>query len=344
VRRASLLADASDVLLARRPWIEAKLKSLAKVFAIDIDTFSAMDNHLHLILTIRPEVANEWSKEEVARRWLILFEPSRRGQRRAPTAADVEALAKKSDIDKYRRRLYDLGEFHKAIKEPLAILVNREEGVTGHFWEGRFKTRRVLDRAAMLATMAYVDLNPVRSGAARTPEESRYAGIRHRAQARTQTLARLSRRERTRLRSEASRRTDWRRGCLKFATEPVPSFLTPIAQTTARRGVFTDITLDEYLVLVDQIGRRIRAGKRGHIPEGLAPILERLEIDPERFMAQVARTDKWFGSVIGLDPAVRSEAKRCCRTRVVSAMNLGRDAPRRPCETSVRTRSASPRP
>jgi hypothetical protein len=43
------------------------------VFAVDICGFAVLSNHLHLVLRIRPDVGQEWSDEEVARRWWRLF-------------------------------------------------------------------------------------------------------------------------------------------------------------------------------------------------------------------------------------------------------------------------------
>jgi hypothetical protein len=45
------------------------------------------------------------------------------------------------------------------VAEPIGRRGNKEEQVTGHFWEGRFKAQELLDEMAIAACMAYVDLN-----------------------------------------------------------------------------------------------------------------------------------------------------------------------------------------
>ncbi len=89
--------------------------------------------------------------------------------------ARVEELA-----EVYRLRLHDLSWFMRTLSEHIARRVNAEEGVKGQFWEGCFKSQALLDDKALLAAMAYVDLNPVRAGLAERPEDSDYASIQER--------------------------------------------------------------------------------------------------------------------------------------------------------------------
>ena len=57
----------------RKVWIEIRLRELVDIFAINCAGFAIMDNHLHLLLRLDSQRAENWSSEEVARRWLTLF-------------------------------------------------------------------------------------------------------------------------------------------------------------------------------------------------------------------------------------------------------------------------------
>src|SRR5271165_3538295 len=57
----------------RKDWIEARLRELVDLFALDCAGFAIMDNHLHLLLRLDSQRAQNWSNEEVARRWLTNF-------------------------------------------------------------------------------------------------------------------------------------------------------------------------------------------------------------------------------------------------------------------------------
>jgi putative transposase len=57
----------------RKAWLINRLQQLAAIFAIEVCAYAIMDNHYHLILRIRPDIAASWSDQEVEARWLSLF-------------------------------------------------------------------------------------------------------------------------------------------------------------------------------------------------------------------------------------------------------------------------------
>jgi hypothetical protein len=79
----------------RKRWLQQRLMFLASVMAIDIEGFCTMANHLHLIVRSRPDVAANWSAEEIARKRLPLCPPYKPGTREVaetPSQADLDAI------------------------------------------------------------------------------------------------------------------------------------------------------------------------------------------------------------------------------------------------------------
>ena len=104
---------------------------------IDLLACSVMGNHVHLVLRLRPDVVAAWSETEVARHALAVL-PVRSGpglEQLTVTPAVVERYAG-----------------------------NAEDGCTGHLWKKWFTSVALLDAAATLACMVYVDQNPLRAG------------------------------------------------------------------------------------------------------------------------------------------------------------------------------------
>ena len=161
----------------RKEWIRARLEQLASFFAIEVCGYAVLSNHFHVVLRVRPDLAQEWSDDEVAIRWRFLFPPrdEATGCQVEPTEHDLNMITSDPQrVVELRRRLASLSWFMRCLNEPIARAANREDCCSGRFWEGRFRSVALLDESAVLACSVYVDLNPIRAGIAETPEESEF--------------------------------------------------------------------------------------------------------------------------------------------------------------------------
>jgi REP element-mobilizing transposase RayT len=308
----------------RREWIRCRLEELAGIFAIEVLSYAIMANHMHLVIRTRPDVAAGWSDDEVALRWWTLF-PLRRtpgGLPDQPTTEELNHIKNNPTglVDK-RRRLTSVSWFMKCISEPIAKRANREDEVTGHFWEARFKAQPLLDETAIATCMAYVDLNPIRAAVAQTPETSEFTSVHDRIADRQAAVVGSAATPTTPPTSPATAR--------EILTDHGPSagWLAPIAleqcpenppdgqklrRLTNRGCLF--MPLDHYLQLIDWTGRQMRLDKPGQIPQHLDPILTRLDCSPEIWLDLVKNFRRRFRTEAGrpetLKP-IQAHRRRC---------------------------------
>jgi REP element-mobilizing transposase RayT len=279
VRRAKLLGEGKD----RKEWIERRLKELAEIFGISVAGFAVLDNHLHLLVRLDPETVKNWSDEEVIRRWARLFPP--RDKMRRPLEASDDwvkgHLLNAAWIKRARERLASLSWFMKCLKEPLARLANHQDQSSGAFFEGRFKSIAILDEGSLLATCAYIDLNPVAAGIASTPEASAHTSIKERvdhvaAQGRTEDLK--------------AARTSSAVASKQAAGLEENHWLCPVEDRrridSTREGMIEGFALGSYLLLVDYTSRLFREGK-ATLSRELAEILDRLHTSAEQWQARL---------------------------------------------------------
>ncbi len=287
----------------RRNWIRTRIFELGEIFAIRICSYAVMSNHLHVVLCVDQERALAWDEPEVARRWLELFggTPLVRSYIAGEKLSDAQLSAVSSLIKKYRKRLFSISWFMRCLNEPIARWGNAEDDVTGRFWEGRFKSQALLDEAAVIAAMAYVDLNPIRAVMAETPEESDYTSIQQRI---LEQNPKISAGDESALEEIPED--------LRAAIGRLMPFVDQAPDGTERTIPYES---RDYLELVDWSGRAIIEGKRGKIRDDLPPILERLKIDPDNYVRFIKRTQKHrFHSVIGAVARMRETAGEFGRT------------------------------
>jgi len=256
VRKAMLCGKGYE---HRKQWIEDRLKLLTGSFSIGVGGFSVMNNHLHVLVRLEPERSDDWEAEEVVRRWIGVYAP-RELDLDDPIAVQdyVHAQTQKPGrVAIYRARLANLGWFMKALKEPLARMANKEDDCRGTFWESRYKSIAVLDEEAILATCAYIDLNPMAAGISTLPENSKHTSIRQRVahiRSKKQGVKALKAAHQA---TEASR--------LALGKLEDDHWLCPIqdrrTQGSKRSGMVERLSLASYLMLVDYTSRLFRPGK-----------------------------------------------------------------------------------
>ena len=310
VRRAFLCGRDSQTgrdFSHRKAWIEARIRQLAGVFALDVAAYAVMSNHYHVVVRVDQERAEGWSSREVLERWTQLFKGSPLVQRYLGGDAlnEAEALAVGDLAEQYRKRLFDISWFMRILNESIARMANVEDGVSGRFWEGRFKSQALLDEQAILTVMSYVDLNPVRAGVAQTPEGSEHTSIQARLQCRDTEQAPPD--------SLLNRHTPEQSGAVDEEALQAAPLIDSLPLTallpfdgTGQHARAIDFAYGDYLEWVDYIGRAIHPDKRGSIPEGLPKLAERLNIDPKQFIKQAHGLLESFGHAVGCAPRLKS--------------------------------------
>ena len=281
VRGAFLLREGAH---DRKQWIEDRLGFLAGVFSIDVAGFAVLDNHMHVLVRLAPERTQDWTGEDVVRRWARLFPP--RAADRQPVKVTDEWVARKAADEKFvlkaRARLADLGWFMKCLKEPLARLANKADSQTGAFWQSRYKSIAILDEEALLATCAYIDLNPVAAGIASLPEESEHTSVKVRVD---------HCREQDRMPDLQASRAGSVDGVKVVVGLEDDLWLCPIEdarRTGDRAGMLESFGLGSYLQLLDYTSRLVRRGK-ARISPGVQSMLDRLGTSKEVWASTVLK-------------------------------------------------------
>ena len=237
----------------RRGWVEKRLVFLSSVFAIDLCAYAVMSNHVHVVLHVDVKQTQVWSDYDVVQRWHRLHKGTLLTQMfaRGDTIGKGQRLTLDNTITEYRRRLHDISWLMRNLNEYIARRANKEDECTGRFWEGRFKSQALLDEAALLSCMAYVDLNPIRTKIAKTPETSKHTSIKKRLESIKQNTP----------------------------THSLMPFVGNEKQDMPKGIAFS---LKDYCEIVDITGKIIRHDKAGHIDEQQQPILKRLGLSAEQ--------------------------------------------------------------
>lgn len=288
----------------RRGWVEDRLLFLAQVFSIDVCAFAVMSNHTHIVLHIDQVKAERWDLDEVITRWHKLYKGTELTRRYAERGSVPSHMVTELNITAkaYKLRLLSISWFMKCLNEPIAIKANKEEGRVGKFWESRFTSQALLDEAALLTCMAYVDLNPIRAKIAELPESSDFTSIKQRINAKEKGIDDIK--------------------LMPFKAEPTNNLkkksknIKIIKPSHSTENI--PFKLKHYIALVDQTGRQIRKEKRGFIDDNTPNILSRLNISSKHWFELTTSLEALFAGPIG---SIESITDYCVQHGIKRRMN-----------------------
>jgi hypothetical protein len=86
-------------------------------------------------------------------------------------------IFKDDQITHWRKKLPSLSEFVREIRVGFAQYYNRRHNRRGYFWGDRFRSLIVQKGETLVNCLAYIDLNPMRAGIFRRPEQYRWYSL-----------------------------------------------------------------------------------------------------------------------------------------------------------------------
>ncbi len=154
------------------------MAKIAVFSGVEVLTFALMDNHFHLLVKVPRE--HEVDDVELVEKMRVLYGDTKTDRllndweawdRRGLTFKAIEAK------EALRRRMFDLSQFCKTLKETYSMSYNHRHNHTGTIWGSRFKSIFLSpDYKTLVAVGAYIDLNPVRAEIVEGPSEYRWSG------------------------------------------------------------------------------------------------------------------------------------------------------------------------
>jgi len=149
---------------------------------VEVLTFCVMDDHFHLLVAVPQRPERLPTGEEVVRRLRRLtaqqledFEGVEQRLGKLREAGDAEG--ERRFLEGYYRRMWDVSLFMKSLKQRFTQWHNRKNGRRGTLWEQRYKSVVVEASGTGLgAVAAYIDLNPVRAGLVKDPQDYHWSG------------------------------------------------------------------------------------------------------------------------------------------------------------------------
>jgi len=137
------------------------IQTFSSLYFTEILGFTILDNHFHIAVKMRP--SDYIDDDHLVKRLHAFY-----GKKHEFTNAQLPMI---------RKKLSDISNFMKEIKQTFTRWYNKQNKRFGFFWGGRFKSVIVEEGETLINLLAYIDLNSIRAGIVEKPEEYRWSSI-----------------------------------------------------------------------------------------------------------------------------------------------------------------------
>ena len=139
---------------------------------------TVMSNHFHLLIKSEPE--SYYSDEQVKQRIEKYLDKKKTREKKGEGEGGQGGERPAHQQQRIKKQMADISEYVRAIKQTFSRWYNKMNSRTGYLWGDRFKSVLIEKGEALLNCLAYIDLNPVRAGIVKRPEDYRWSGIGYR--------------------------------------------------------------------------------------------------------------------------------------------------------------------
>ena len=155
------------------------LRQVEAFSGVRVITWTILSNHFHVLLEVPPRPADPPSDADLLDRCRRLYSPDAMIaiEWEFGNAQRIGGEALAGLRERYLKRMWDLSEFMKTLKQKFSRWFNRKHERVGTLWESRFKSILVEGSwSCLLRVAAYIDLNAVRAGIVADPKDYRWCG------------------------------------------------------------------------------------------------------------------------------------------------------------------------
>ncbi|MFT5852968.1 MAG: putative transposase [Verrucomicrobiales bacterium] len=155
------------------------MRQVEEFSGVRVLTWTILSNHFHLLLEVPPRPAEEPDDAEILERCRTIYSADAMialewefGEAQRVGGTEHQRLRAR-----FLKRMFDLSEFMKTLKQKFTNWFNRHHERVGVLWEARFKSVIVEGHwNSLLKVAAYIDLNSARAGMVDDPKDYRWCG------------------------------------------------------------------------------------------------------------------------------------------------------------------------